>query len=101
VADVGAATGTARSPSRSFAYHLILALSALDAAGRSVIATVLPIIIRALDLDPAAARRCPRRSRSDHGRLPNRARWIQTRSAESLRPISALVVAAGLWGSGP
>jgi hypothetical protein len=38
VADVGAATGTARSPSRSFAYPLILALSALDAAGYSVIA---------------------------------------------------------------
>jgi hypothetical protein len=42
VADVGAATGTARSPSRSFAYPLILSLSALDAAGYSVIAPVLP-----------------------------------------------------------
>lgn len=88
--------GALRSPSRSFAYPLILALSALDAIGYSVIAPTLPGIAASTGAGPATI-----------GALaatfplgivvgfPIAGRWIQRRSIESLLPISALVVAVG------
>jgi MFS family permease len=87
----------ARSPSRAIAYPLILGLSALDAAGYSVIAPVLPAIARETGAGPATI-----------GALagtfplgiivlgfPIGGRWIQRRSAESLLVVSTLVLAAG------
>lgn len=86
----------ARSPSRSLAYPLILALSALDAAGYSVIAPVLPAIARESGAGPAAigalAATFPLGVIAG---FPIAGRWIQRRGAETLLPISALVVAAG------
>jgi MFS family permease len=85
-----------RSPSRSLAYPLILTLSALDAAGYSVIAPVLPAIARETGAGPAAigalAATFPLGVIAG---FPVAGRWIQRRNAETLLPISALVVAAG------
>jgi MFS family permease len=86
-----------RSSSRAIAYPLILGLSALDAAGYSVIAPVLPEIARETGAGPATI-----------GALagtfplgivvlgfPIGGRWIQRRSAESLLVVSAVVLATG------
>jgi MFS family permease len=85
-----------RSPSRSLAYPLILALSALDAIGYSVIAPTLPALAATTGAGPATM-----------GALaatfplgivvgfPIAGRWIQRRGTLSLLPLSSLVVAAG------
>lgn len=90
------AAGATRSPSRSRAYPVILALSALDAAGYSVIAPVLPAIARHTGAGPASigalAATFPLGVIIGY---PFAAGWIKRRSAESLLPASALVVAAG------
>lgn len=88
--------GTTRSPSRSLTYPLILALSALDAAAYSVVAPVLPAIARESGAGPALIGALS--ATFPIGILvgfPLAGRWIQRRNAESLLPISALVVAAG------
>lgn len=88
--------GTARTPSRSIAYPLILALSALDAIGYSVIAPSLPAIAASTGAGPATigalAATFPLGIVAG---FPIAGRWIQRRSIESLLPISALIVAAG------
>ena len=85
-----------RSPSGSLAYPLILALSALDAAGYSVIAPLLPAIARETGAGPAAigalAATFPLGILAG---FPIAGRWIQRRGAETLLPVSTLVVAAG------
>lgn len=87
---------TSRSPSRSLAYPLILGLSALDAAGYSVIAPVLPAIARGTGAGPATIGALA--AAFPAGIIVGflfAGRWIQRRSAESLLVVSALVVAAG------
>jgi MFS family permease len=86
----------ARSPSRSLAYPLILALSALDAIGYSVIAPTVPVIAATTGAGPATI-----------GALaaafplgivvgfPIAGRWIQRRGTGALLSVSSLVVAAG------
>jgi MFS family permease len=94
---VSAAAGATRLPSRSIAYPLILGLSALDAAGYSVIAPVLPAIARATDAGPATIGALA--ATFPLGIIvlgfPIGGRWIQRRSAESLLAVSALVLAMG------
>ncbi|MEX2406515.1 MAG: MFS transporter, partial [Actinomycetota bacterium] len=89
--------GAARTPSRTLAYPLILGLSALDAAGYSVIAAVLPAIARETGAGPATIGALA--AAFPLGIIvlgfPVGGRWIQHRSAESLLVVSALVVAAG------
>jgi MFS family permease len=75
---------------------LILALSALDAAGYSVIAPLLPAISRTTGAGPAAVGALA--ATFPLGILagfPLAGRWIQRRDAASLLALSALVVAAG------
>lgn len=90
------AAPAASLPSRTFAYPLVLALSALDAAGYSVIAPVMPAIASSTGAGPAAigalAATFPL---GIIAAFPLAGRWIQRRSAESLLPISAAVVAVG------
>jgi MFS family permease len=93
---VSSVAGTTRSPSRSFAYPLILALSALDAAAYSVIAPVLPAISSSTNAGPALIGALS--ATFPIGILvgfPLAGRWIQRRNAESLLPVSALIVAVG------
>ncbi len=89
--------GPTRSPSRSVAYPLILGLSALDAAGYSVIAPVLPEIARGSGAGPATIGALA--ATFPLGIIvigfPIGGRWIQRRSAESLLVVSAIVLAAG------
>ncbi len=87
----------ARSPSRALAYPLILGLSALDAAGYSVIAAVLPAIARETGAGPATIGALAATFPLGIIALgfPIGGRWIQRRSAESLLVVSTLVVAAG------
>lgn len=89
--------GAARAPSRTLAYPLILGLSALDAAGYSVIAPVLPAIARETGAGPATIGALA--ATFPLGIIlvgfPIGGRWIQRRSAESLLAASAVVLAAG------
>ena len=88
--------GAARSPSGTFAYPLVLALSALDAAAYSVIAPVLPQISASMDAGPTTIGILS--ATFPVGILigfPVAGRWVQRRNAESLLPVSALLVTAG------
>lgn len=88
--------GATRSPSRSLAYPVVLALSALDAAGYSVISPVLPEIASRTGSGPATIGALS--AAFPVGILlgfPVAGRWIKRRDCESLLVVSALVVAVG------